>query len=239
MPKAARPTPYAHPPLEPRPYPGPPQVREGGSGRGFLYLLMCVIVAASAGAIWNLYGGSAPPHIAAPDAAYKVAPPPELANAPEPPEQNAMYDNLEGADAPNARGAAPNVASAANARPSPETPLASTTATSAPTAAAAPASGRPVVAAAPAFAANGPFVAQIAALQSQDAVAPAWRRLSSRAPQLFRAARLDVERADLGPRGIYYRVRAGYFTDRANADRFCDRIKQMGQDCIVVSRRAG
>ena len=65
---------------------------------------------------------------------------------------------------------------------------------------------------------------------------PAWRRLSSRAPQLFGAAHLDVERADLGQHGVYFRVRAGYFADRANANRFCDRIKQMGQDCIVVAR---
>ena len=42
--------------------------------------------------------------------------------------------------------------------------------------------------------------------------------------------------ADLGARGIYHRVRAGYFADRENATRFCERIRQMGQDCIVVSR---
>ncbi|HWA00909.1 MAG TPA: SPOR domain-containing protein [Caulobacterales bacterium] len=88
----------------------------------------------------------------------------------------------------------------------------------------------------PSFAANGPYVAQIAALQSEAGVEPAWARLSSRAPQLFAGAHLDVERADLGQRGVYFRVRAGYFADRENARRFCDRITQMGQDCIVVNR---
>ncbi|MBX9746028.1 MAG: SPOR domain-containing protein [Hyphomonadaceae bacterium] len=53
---------------------------------------------------------------------------------------------------------------------------------------------------------------------------------------MFSDARLDVERADLGQRGVYYRVRAGYFADRTNAARFCDRIRQMGQDCIVAAR---
>ncbi|MBC7767818.1 MAG: SPOR domain-containing protein [Phycisphaerales bacterium] len=96
--------------------------------------------------------------------------------------------------------------------------------------------GPPQLPAAPRFVANGPYVAQLAALQSEVAVDQAWRRLSSRAPQLFAAARLDVERADLGQRGIYYRVRAGYFADRDNAARFCDRIRQMGQDCIVAAR---
>jgi len=96
--------------------------------------------------------------------------------------------------------------------------------------------GAPQLADTPYFAANGAFVVQLAALQSEAAVEPAWRRLSSRAPQLFEHARLDVERADLGARGVCYRVRAGYFADRANAARFCDRIRQMGQECIVAAR---
>jgi hypothetical protein len=53
---------------------------------------------------------------------------------------------------------------------------------------------------------------------------------------LFANARLDVERADLGARGVYHRVRAGYFADRENAALFCERIRQMGQDCIVAAR---
>ena len=72
--------------------------------------------------------------------------------------------------------------------------------------------------------------------QSEASVASAWRRLSSRAPRLFEAASLDVERVDLGPRGVYFRVRAGYFPDRTNAARFCERIRQMGQDCVVTAR---
>jgi hypothetical protein len=96
--------------------------------------------------------------------------------------------------------------------------------------------GAPHLPAAPRFVAGGPYVAQLAALQSEAAVDGAWARIASRAPQLFASAQLDVERADLGQRGIYYRVRAGYFPDRDNAARFCDRIRQMGQDCIVAAR---
>lgn len=86
------------------------------------------------------------------------------------------------------------------------------------------------------FAASGPYVAQLAALQSQAAVEQAWRRFSDRAPEIFSAARLDVERADLGARGVYYRVRAGYFPDRAAAAAFCERIRELGQDCIPATR---
>jgi cell division septation protein DedD len=82
----------------------------------------------------------------------------------------------------------------------------------------------------------GAYVVQLAALQSEAAIEPAWRRLASRAPDLFATAQLDVERADLGARGVYYRVRAGYFADRDSASQFCDRIRQMGQDCIITAR---
>lgn len=96
--------------------------------------------------------------------------------------------------------------------------------------------GRSRSGASPYFVSNGPYVAQLAALQSEASVGSAWRRLSSRAPRLFEEARLDVERVDLGPRGVYFRVRAGYFPDRTNAARFCERIRQMGQDCVVTAR---
>jgi hypothetical protein len=88
----------------------------------------------------------------------------------------------------------------------------------------------------PEFVNNGPFVAQIAALQAEGGIAPLWRRLSDRAPDLFAGARRDVQRADLGARGVYLRVRVGYFADRDNAARFCARMRAMGQDCMAVER---
>jgi SPOR domain len=187
------------------------------SNRAAAAVVMIIVVAAFAGFVWNIYGGREAPRITPPTASYKSAPPPDAANAPDPAEQNALYDALEG----RAETAAVTPAAA------PEAPLADEQQRPP----VAPRSGN-----APVFAAGGGFVAQVAALQSEPAVATAWSRLASRAPALFAHAELDVERADLGTRGIYYRVRAGYFADRANAGLFCDRIKQMGQDCMVVAR---
>jgi hypothetical protein len=95
---------------------------------------------------------------------------------------------------------------------------------------------QPDVAAMPNFSSNGRYVAQLAALQSEAAIDPAWRRFVSRAPNLFANARMDVQHADLGARGIYHRVRAGYFATSDDATLFCERIRQMGQDCIVAAR---
>ncbi|MFZ2030454.1 MAG: SPOR domain-containing protein [Vitreimonas sp.] len=189
---------------------------------GMLYVLMLVIALAFGGFVWQIYSGPAAPHIAAPSEPYKITPPPNAANAPDEAEQNAFFNSLDGHENNNA---------AATPRPGPEVAGATSSPVSAPAQ-----TGVPQLAAAPSFVASGSFVAQLAALQSEAAVQAAWTRLSSRAPNLFGQAHLDVQRADLGQRGIYFRVRAGYFADRANASRFCDRIRQMGQDCIPVAR---
>ena len=188
------------------------QTRFGGT----LYLLMIVIALAFGGFVWQIYSGPAAPHIAAPASPYKIAPPPNAAQAPDEAEQNAFFNSLDGHEANGAP---------ATPRPGPEVAAAPASQTSA-----------SPLAPAPVFVGSGPYVAQLAALQSPEAVQPAWARLSSRAPSLFGPARLDVQRADLGQRGVYFRVRAGYFADRANASRFCERIRQMGQDCIPVAR---
>lgn len=185
--------------------------------RDFVYVVIFVVVIAFGGFVWNLYGGRETPRISAEPGAYKVLPPVGAPDAPDRAEENALYSALEGREEP----------AAVTPRPGPE---------AAQEAEARPQAGGPQLGAAPHFVSNGPFVAQVAALQSEAAVEPAWTRLASRAPGLFQNARLDVERADLGARGVYYRVRAGYFADRENAGRFCDRIKRMGQDCIVVAR---
>lgn len=187
---------------------------ERARGAGMIYVLMLVVAVAFGGFVWQLYSGPNVPRISAPAGPYRVAPSAEAAAAPDPVEQGAFYDSLQGqsAEAP------------ATPRPGPEAVQEQ-----------APA-GPPQLGAAPAFVSNGPFVAQLAALQSEEAVEQAWQRMSSRAPALFERAHLDIERADLGARGVYYRVRAGYFADRTNATRFCERIRQMGQDCIVAAR---
>jgi hypothetical protein len=184
---------------------------------GAIYVLMLVLAAAFAGFVWNLYSGREAPRIMPPVGAYKVEPSPEAANAPDAAEENALFGSLEGR----------SETEDATPRPAPEAPMPE---------APARVGGAPQLAPMPSFVADGPYVAQVAALQSEAAIEPAWTRLASRAPGLFAHAALDVERADLGQRGIYYRVRAGYFADRANAHRFCERVEQMGQDCIVVQR---
>lgn len=186
---------------------------------GMLYMLMLVVALAFGAFVWQLYSAPEVPRISAPAGPYKVQPSAETAATPDPIEQGAFNDSLEGRTS----------VEPVTPRPGPETARVET---ETPMPSPAPVELRTE----PRFVGNGPYVAQLAALQSEPAVEQAWRRLASRAPDLFASARMDVQRADLGQRGVYHRVRAGYFADRANATLFCDRIRQMGQDCIVVAR---
>ena len=179
---------------------------------GFVYVVMMVVAAAFAGLVWSIYVDAGPPErISAPNAPYKISPEQlESAAADAGDLSEAVRLGPANAEAaPTERAATPAEAPSAQPNAAPNMPV---------------------------FTANGGFVAQVAALQSEDAVDAAWRRLSSRSPNLFGPATLDVERADLGARGIYYRVRAGYFGERAQAEHFCERVERLGQDCIVTRR---
>lgn len=84
--------------------------------------------------------------------------------------------------------------------------------------------------------ADGKFVVQIGSFRSEQQALDTWDTLSNRLPLILGKTRADVQRADLGAKGIYYRLRASSFVDRATANSFCGKLKSKGQDCIVVGR---
>ena len=86
------------------------------------------------------------------------------------------------------------------------------------------------------FASDGAFVVQIAAFRSREAADEAWARSARQAPDLYGPADKMIQRADLGARGVFYRLRAGAFASRDEATAFCDAVKAAGGDCIVAQR---
>ena len=86
-----------------------------------------------------------------------------------------------------------------------------------------------------AFAANGPYLVQIAALRSEEAAETSWKRVTASAPELYYGATKIIQRADLGSEGVFYRLRVGAFADRSEASAFCEAIKEAGANCIVVN----
>ena len=61
----------------------------------------------------------------------------------------------------------------------------------------------------------------------------AWKRLAAKYPDVLGSLSLHLEKADLGTKGIYYRVQAGPFTDKNAARDICATLKAKGQQCLV------
>jgi cell division septation protein DedD len=108
---------------------------------------------------------------------------------------------------------------------------AAATAAAAPKAAAAtpaPAPAKPAAAAA-----SGAYVLQIGAYKSQADAEAAWRSYKGRHAALLSGYSENIQQADLGDRGTWYRLRVGGLSDREVAAALCDRLKADGGACIL------
>lgn len=193
--------------------------------------------------IWNAYrsgvregGRDAPPRITA-EGPAKVAPI-DPGGETIPGQDVAIYDELDGAQTADA---VPPAAESPRAPSQGLTDSAPPAVAPKPLAAAGGPSSAPTVPAPStnanfAIVRNGPYMAQIAALRSEDAANAEWAKVSRLAPDLFAAAQKDIQRADLGAKGIFYRLRAGSFASRDAADAFCDQVQASGSGCIVAAR---
>lgn len=104
----------------------------------------------------------------------------------------------------------------------------------APVPAPAPTLPQQVATAAPAPAPEGSFLVQLAAARSEDQAMGEWNRVKGKHEQMFAGLTPSVIRADLGERGVFFRLRAGPLPDRAAADAMCTALKAENEACIVV-----
>ncbi len=101
-----------------------------------------------------------------------------------------------------------------------------------------PAEPEPVVEAAPAppapaVAETGQYLIQLLSVRSEAAATTAWSNLQAAYPDQLAGETLNIEAADLGERGTFYRVRFGAFDAKADATAVCSALKAQGQDCLV------
>ena len=84
--------------------------------------------------------------------------------------------------------------------------------------------------------ASGTHVVQVASVPS-EALAEAKRaEMQEKFGSSARAGlSFDIQLADLGDRGTFYRLRIGPFDQRADAIAKCEVLKELGQDCYVTS----
>ncbi|HEY4135220.1 MAG TPA: SPOR domain-containing protein [Alphaproteobacteria bacterium] len=121
--------------------------------------------------------------------------------------------------APVAPPAVPPVASApaapAPAKPAPAAPAAQQAARAAPSA--------PIP--------SGAARVQLGAVRTSDAAQKEWARLQGANKDLLGGMSMNVVTADLGARGVYYRIQAGPAADAAD---LCAKLKARNVGCIVV-----
>jgi len=85
-----------------------------------------------------------------------------------------------------------------------------------------------------AAASGGGYSVQLAAVRDENAARGEWRRLRGRHADLLGALSLNVVRADLGPKGIFYRLRAGVLADKVRAITLCQALAKKKVGCLVI-----
>lgn len=80
---------------------------------------------------------------------------------------------------------------------------------------------------------SGAYVVQVASLPEAEAATRIWENLLRKNQDILSVKRPDIQMADLGDKGIYYRLRIGPFATKEEAQRMCDTLKSRGQDCLL------
>jgi SPOR domain len=83
-------------------------------------------------------------------------------------------------------------------------------------------------------AAGGPVRVQLGSLRSAEAAKEEWARLKREQPELLGKLSAIAVKADLGDKGIYYRVQAGPLPDGAAAERLCSELRQRKLGCSLA-----
>jgi len=81
----------------------------------------------------------------------------------------------------------------------------------------------------------GQYLVQIASLRSYEEAEAAWNKISAK-HSFLRGSLYDIKRADLGEKGIYYRLRVDGISSRDQAKVICDKLKSNGQACFPTGR---
>ena len=78
------------------------------------------------------------------------------------------------------------------------------------------------------------FQIQLASVLSEEAAMAEWKRVSGKNKELLGTYSPAVTKADLGDRGVFYRLRVGPLADKAAADALCASLAEAKVGCIAV-----
>jgi len=79
---------------------------------------------------------------------------------------------------------------------------------------------------------------QIAAMSSEESAKDYWQKLNKSHNSLLKKYQYFIEKADLGTKGIFFRLQIGDFTSKEVAESFCQQFvlqsKKTKADCIIL-----
>jgi len=99
-----------------------------------------------------------------------------------------------------------------------------------------PAAPKPVVSAAlkPSMGGASGYALQVGAYKSYDEAMAAWKVFRAKHASLLSGYSPNVQRADLGAKGVWYRLRVTPFVDKGAALALCDRLKADHGACFLA-----
>jgi hypothetical protein len=171
--------------------------------------------------------GSVEESAAAPEAAGDAAQPATAAADGDTAALPAAAMPVPAADAPAAEAAPAKPQQVAAIQPAPVKPKA-------PKPAVAQASVTPAATPAPA---NTKYVVQVGSKKNQTEALASFADMQQKYPALLASYRPMVQKADLGAKGVWYRLRIGPIPDKTAAAKLCSQLKAQGlPDCLVASQ---
>lgn len=82
---------------------------------------------------------------------------------------------------------------------------------------------------------SGPMI-QLGAYRTESEVPENWQRIRGSHSTLLSGLNYLSERADLGNRGTFYRLRVGPFKSANSARKLCKKLRDANQECLFVNR---
>jgi len=80
------------------------------------------------------------------------------------------------------------------------------------------------------------YVVQVASKKNQTEALASFADMQQKYPSLLASYKPIVQKADLGDKGVWYRLRIGPIADKSAASKLCSQLKQQGlPDCLVMA----
>lgn len=80
----------------------------------------------------------------------------------------------------------------------------------------------------------GDYRIQLGAFKTKEDAIRAFATIKRKNPDLIEGTESHVEKADLGEKGIFFRLQAGYFSNQQEARKVCAELRERKQGCFIV-----